>query len=290
MGLAQTERELTESRIAAMMSRIRTHFIFNTLGAISGYCKIDPAKADEMLTRFARHLRRNMQYIEGKTGFCSTPRSGRSRITSCWNRCASPTESNLAGIWKLRIFKIPPLTVRPLVDRGKVGITKNEALTFMGDGQQPGDSTYWSRLFRLKNIPEEAGVPSLLVTQGNIRYLDVEQVDCNLYRMRAGDPEAIAQYTGQYLRRYTWVEERIAEPEDIRKKYEKICEPTNKNSPLWQVIRPKQTAFCLQRVKTDPTCCPDRFPPARSGGTPVLSGSTAEIPARRHCPDRVPQS
>ena len=66
MGLAQTERELTESRIATTMSRIRTHFIFNTLGAISGYCKIDPAKADEMLTRFARYPHRNMQYIEGK--------------------------------------------------------------------------------------------------------------------------------------------------------------------------------------------------------------------------------
>lgn len=64
-----------------------------------------------------------------------------------------------------------------LVDRGKMGITKNEALACLGDGRQPSDSAYWSWLFRLKNILEEAGVSSLLVTKGNTRYLDVEQVD-----------------------------------------------------------------------------------------------------------------
>lgn len=108
-----------------------------------------------------------------------------------------------------------------LVDRGRVGITKGEALTCMGDGMIPSDSTYWSWLFRLKNILEEAGVPSLLVTQGNTRYLDVEQVDCDLYRMRAGDAEVIRRYAGQYLRRYAWAEERIAELETILTNFDK---------------------------------------------------------------------
>ena len=108
-----------------------------------------------------------------------------------------------------------------LVDRGKMGITKNEALLCLGDGAQPSDSTYWSWLFRLKNILEEAGVPSLVITHGNTRYLDVEQVDCDLYRMQAGEKEAIEQYTGQYLRRYAWAEGRIAELNKIQEKFKK---------------------------------------------------------------------
>lgn len=108
-----------------------------------------------------------------------------------------------------------------LVDRGKMGVTKNEALACLGDGTLPSDNTYWSWLFRLKNILEEAGVPSLLITRGNTRYLDTEQVDCDLYRMRAGDAEVIGKYTGQYLRRYAWAEERIAELEMIRKNFDK---------------------------------------------------------------------
>lgn len=111
-----------------------------------------------------------------------------------------------------------------LVDRGKVGITKNEALLFLGDGAQPSDSAYWSWLFRLKNVLEEAGVPSLLIAHGNARYLDVEQVDCDLYRMQAGDENVIARYTGQYMRRYAWAEGRIAELDAIRRKTQKNFE------------------------------------------------------------------
>lgn len=108
-----------------------------------------------------------------------------------------------------------------LVDRGKVGITKNEALLCLGDGASPSDSTYWSWLFRLKNVLEEAGVPSLVITHGNTRYLDVEQVDCDLYRMQAGDADAISRYAGQYMRRYAWAESRIAELDSIQKKSKK---------------------------------------------------------------------
>ena len=64
--LAQKERDLTENRITSMLSQIRNHFIFNTLGVISSYCKVDPEKADEAFARFARYLRRNMHYLEEK--------------------------------------------------------------------------------------------------------------------------------------------------------------------------------------------------------------------------------
>ena len=63
--LAEQERKLTERRIATMMSQIRTHFIFNVLTAISGYCKYDAQKADDALIRFSRYLRKNIKIIAG---------------------------------------------------------------------------------------------------------------------------------------------------------------------------------------------------------------------------------
>ena len=105
-----------------------------------------------------------------------------------------------------------------LVDRGKSGITKGDALNCLGDGKSLSDSTYWSWLFRLKNILEEAGLSDLIATSGNTKYIRTEKVDCDLYRMLNGDREYIEKYAGNYLKRYAWAEERIAELNRIKKK------------------------------------------------------------------------
>lgn len=55
--------ELRNSRIMLATSQIRTHFIFNVLNAISGMCKYDPEKADETVVRFARYLRKNIDFL-----------------------------------------------------------------------------------------------------------------------------------------------------------------------------------------------------------------------------------
>lgn len=114
--LAQTERELTESRIASMMSQIRDHFIFNTLGVISGYCKIDPAKADEMITRFARYLRRNMQYLEEKNliPFDTEARQVEDYVVLEQMRFLDRIE--FGENFEVTDFLLPPLTVQPLVE------------------------------------------------------------------------------------------------------------------------------------------------------------------------------
>lgn len=58
------EEELKNSRIVLAMSQIRTHFIFNVLNAISGFCKYDPDKADETVVRFSRYLRVNIDVLQ----------------------------------------------------------------------------------------------------------------------------------------------------------------------------------------------------------------------------------
>lgn len=103
-----------------------------------------------------------------------------------------------------------------LVDRGKLGITKGEAIACLADGKPQSDGTYWSWMSRLRRILEDAGVPDLIVSKGNTKYLRTEKVDCDLYRMLEGDKEMIAKYSGTYLRRYSWAEERTAELNQIK--------------------------------------------------------------------------
>ena len=123
--LAKRERELTDSRIASMMSQIRNHFIFNSLGAISGYCKINPAKADEALMKFSRYLRRNMSWLgeKGMIPFENELKQVEDYVYLEKMRFGERFEfgEDLEEI----NFAIPPLTVQPLVENAiKHGLTK----------------------------------------------------------------------------------------------------------------------------------------------------------------------
>jgi len=50
---AKLNAELAESRISTMMSQIRPHFIYNTLGSIEQLCELDPMKAGDQARRAA---------------------------------------------------------------------------------------------------------------------------------------------------------------------------------------------------------------------------------------------
>lgn len=58
--LAQSEVQLAESRMSAMVSQIQPHFIFNTLDTIYGLCDEDVERAKEAIASFSRYLRTNL--------------------------------------------------------------------------------------------------------------------------------------------------------------------------------------------------------------------------------------
>lgn len=114
--LAENERKLTERRIASMMSQIRSHFIFNVLTTISGYCKIDPKKADHALVRFSRYLRKNIRIIEeeGLIDFSVELEHLEDYIAleqiRFEDRILFEKEIEISS------FQIPPLTIQPIVE------------------------------------------------------------------------------------------------------------------------------------------------------------------------------
>lgn len=123
--MAQTERELMESRITSMLSQIRNHFIFNTLSMISGYCKIDPEKADEALARFSRYLRRNMHYLETDHLILFETEIAQIEDYVALEQLRFEGMIDFGEDFEVTDFQIPPLTVQPLVENAiKHGLTK----------------------------------------------------------------------------------------------------------------------------------------------------------------------
>ncbi len=56
--------ELSEHRIKAMISQIKPHFIYNTLGSICQLCLEQPEKAAELTRDFSQYLRGNFSELE----------------------------------------------------------------------------------------------------------------------------------------------------------------------------------------------------------------------------------
>ncbi|MDY2888487.1 MAG: histidine kinase [Candidatus Caccosoma sp.] len=119
------ENELKNSRASLAISQIRSHFIFNVLNAISGLCKYDPIKADEMIICFSRYLRNNIDFINDDslvpfsseiTHLNDYIKLEQMRFT---NKIRFDCENNIND------FLIPPLILQPLVENSiKHGLLK----------------------------------------------------------------------------------------------------------------------------------------------------------------------
>lgn len=114
--LAEKERKLAERRIATMMSQIRSHFIFNILTAISGYCKYDPEKADEALICFSRYLRRNIKIIEEEGVIDFTRELEQLEDYISLEQLRFPDTITFEKDIEESNFRIPPLTIQPIVE------------------------------------------------------------------------------------------------------------------------------------------------------------------------------
>jgi LytS/YehU family sensor histidine kinase len=61
------ENELTQSRIAIMLSQIKPHFLYNSLVVIRHLCRENPKLAEETVVEFAQYLRVNLDSLTLKT-------------------------------------------------------------------------------------------------------------------------------------------------------------------------------------------------------------------------------
>ena len=116
--------ELAESRISTMMSQIRPHFIYNTLGSIEQLCKFDPPKAGELVHNFAKYLRGNFGELDNPKPILMSQEMEHVHHYISIENVRFP-DMTFTFEMNSEDFHIPALTVQPIVENAiKHGLMK----------------------------------------------------------------------------------------------------------------------------------------------------------------------
>ena len=116
--------ELAESRILTMMSQIRPHFIYNTLGSIEQLCDIDPKKAGELVHDFAKYLRGNFGELDNPKPILMSQEMDHVRHYVSIENVRFP-DMTFTFEMNSTDFSIPALTIQPIVENAiKHGLMK----------------------------------------------------------------------------------------------------------------------------------------------------------------------
>ena len=118
--------QLTESRVSTMMSQIRPHFIYNTLGSIEQLCSIDPPKAGELVHNFAKYLRGNFGELDNPKPILMSKEMEHVHHYISIENVRFP-DMTFSFEMNSEDFHIPALTIQPIVENAiKHGLMKLE--------------------------------------------------------------------------------------------------------------------------------------------------------------------
>ena len=116
--------ELAETRIATMMSQIRPHFIYNTLGSIEQLCKLDPPKAGDLVHNFAKYLRGNFGELDNPRPILMSQEMEHVHHYISIENVRFP-DMTFSFEMNSEDFHIPALTIQPIVENAiKHGLMK----------------------------------------------------------------------------------------------------------------------------------------------------------------------
>ncbi len=116
--------QLTESRVSTMMSQIRPHFIYNTLGSIEQLCSINPPKAGELVHNFAKYLRGNFGELDNPKPILMSQEMEHVHHYISIENVRFP-DMTFSFEMNSDDFHIPALTIQPIVENAiKHGLMK----------------------------------------------------------------------------------------------------------------------------------------------------------------------
>ena len=116
--------QLAESRVSTMMSQIRPHFIYNTLGSIEQLCSIDPGKAGELVHNFAKYLRGNFGELDNPKPILMSQEMEHVHHYISIENVRFP-DMTFSFEMNSDDFHIPALTIQPIVENAiKHGLMK----------------------------------------------------------------------------------------------------------------------------------------------------------------------
>ena len=124
--------ELSESRISTMMSQIRPHFIYNTLGSIEQLCMLDPPKAGNLVHNLAKYLRGNFGELDNPKPILMSQEMEHVHHYISIENVRFP-DMTFTFEMNSEDFYIPALTVQPIVENaikhGLMKLTKGGTIT-----------------------------------------------------------------------------------------------------------------------------------------------------------------
>ena len=116
--------QLTKSRVSTMMSQIRPHFIYNTIGSIEQLCELDPPKAGELVHDFAKYLRGNFGELDNPKPILMSQEMEHVQHYVNIENVRFP-DMTFSFEMNSNDFCIPALTIQPIVENAiKHGLMK----------------------------------------------------------------------------------------------------------------------------------------------------------------------
>ena len=109
------EAELKENRISIMLSQIRPHFIYNTLGTIERLCLKNPQMAFELVRNFSLYLRGNFRELDSVAPIRFSDEMEHVRYYVNIERVRFP-DMTIEYQLEVSDFFIPAISVQPLVE------------------------------------------------------------------------------------------------------------------------------------------------------------------------------
>jgi len=117
---------LAEQRIQLMLSQIKPHFLYNTLGSIEALCDSDPKAAKLATHKFSQYLRGNMNSLTAESMIPFENELQHARLYLELEQIRFGEDLRVEYRIGPKDFFLPPLTLEPIVENAvKHGIRKN---------------------------------------------------------------------------------------------------------------------------------------------------------------------
>ena len=101
-----------------------------------------------------------------------------------------------------------------LVDKYETGITSSEAIGYLWPERINDNNTqslFRMTFKRMMTMLEDFDIADIIISKGKYKCIDANKVECDLYELLNGNEEYIGKYTGYYMQKYSWAEERNGE-------------------------------------------------------------------------------
>lgn len=123
--LKEANLRLKNAELDLLQRQISPHFIYNTMNAMSGLCKQDPAKADELINLFAKYLRSNIDTMGNKK--LVTFKQELDNVSCFVNIISIRYQEEYDLIYNLQVtdFEIPIFSLEPIVENAIVHGLRN---------------------------------------------------------------------------------------------------------------------------------------------------------------------